>query len=85
MWWPRRRRPAPDPAPDPQITADESQRLAAARAARRQAERQLELARARRPEVEQIASSLRRVRERNGFAEIFANALRGTPGDPSAG
>jgi DNA repair exonuclease SbcCD ATPase subunit len=85
MWWPRRRRPEPEQPAEPGMSPEAREQLAAAKRAREQAEQRLEKVRRRQPEVEEIADSLRRVRARNGFAELFAAALRGHDGDPSAG
>lgn len=76
MRW--RRKPAPQPPPDTEDGLEE------ARKAREESEKALKEVCERWPEVEEVASSLRRHRERNGFRELFERALRGGHGS-SAG
>lgn len=70
MRW-RRRRPQPEPSPEA------ARRLDEARAAREGSEERLEQVRERWPEVTEVADSLRRLRERNHFAELVARAMGG--------
>lgn len=72
MMWLRRRR-----KPDEQPRSEGARRIEEARRARKATEQGLAEVRERRREVRQIAASLQQHRERNGFAEMFAQALRG--------
>ena len=76
MRW-RRRRPQPGPSPEAERRIDE------ARAARERSEERLERVRGRWPEVTEVTSSLRRLRERNHFAELIARAM-GDGVDPAS-
>jgi hypothetical protein len=68
-----RRRRAQEPTPSPEA----QRRIDAARAAREQSEEGLKEVREQWPEVREVASSLRRHRERNHFAELVSRALGG--------
>ncbi|MGW4641793.1 DUF7620 family protein [Sphaerisporangium sp. NPDC004334] len=59
-------------------------RIEEARRAREEAEQRLAEVCDRWPEVHEVVAKSRRHLERNGFAEMFRRAVRGT-GDPSAG
>lgn len=70
--WRRRRKPVEEPSPEA------ARRIAEARQARETTEEQLAEVRERRRVVRELSTSLQRHRERNGFAEMFAHALRGS-------
>lgn len=70
--WRRRRKPAEEPSPEA------ARRIAEARQARETTEERLADVLERRRVVRDLATSLQRHRERNGFAEMFAQALRGS-------
>ena len=73
--WRRRRATGPD------TRAENPRAVAEARRAREASEERLAEVRQRWPEVEQVATSLRRHRERNGFAELVTRALGGGDSD----
>lgn len=75
MRW-RRRTPPPTPSPETR------EALAEAREAREVSEEGLREVCDRWPEVREVTKSLRAHRERNGFREMFENALR-RGGDPA--
>ena len=70
MWLRRRRKPADQASPEGR------RRIAEARRARETTEESLAEVRDRRREVWDLTTSLRGHRQRNGFAEMFAQALR---------
>lgn len=77
MRW-RRRRQQPAPSPDA------ARRIGEAKAAREHSEERLEQVRERWPEVNEVTTSLRRLRERNHFADLIARAM-GDGRDPHPG
>lgn len=70
MWLRRRRTPGRKPCPEA------ARRIAEARRAREDTEERLDEVLDRRGEVRELSTSLRGLRQRNGFAEMFAQALR---------
>ena len=73
MRWLRRR---PRPETEADLPVERLEEAREARQAREASEKALREVRARWPEVTEVAASLRRHRERNGFREMFERALR---------
>ena len=71
MWWRRKRNEQTGPCPEA------TRRIEEAKAAREATEERLAEVQDRWPEVREVASSLRHLRERNHFAELVARALGG--------
>ncbi len=78
MWWRRKWHVEVKPNPEAQRRLDE------ARQAHREVDQQLAEVCEQWPEVREEVARSRRALERNGFAEMFRRAVRGTS-DPSAG
>lgn len=78
MRWLRRRHEQPQPCPDAQARIEEARR------ARQENDQTLAQVCEQWPQVHEEVAKSKRHLERNGFAEMFRRAVRGT-GDPSAG
>jgi hypothetical protein len=79
MRWLRRRQ-----RPEPEVSAEAQQRIESARQVREENEQRLAEVCDRWPEVNAVVAKSQQQLRRNGFAEMFARAMRGADG-PSTG